>query len=310
MVVVKTGVANWQADRLADLSGKSYVITGGNSGIGFEAARILAGRGGHVIIAARNPEKAGAAADALRREHGADNITTVQLDLASLASVRSAAAELKDSGVKIDALINNAGIMQTPKSQTQDGFETQFGTNHLGHFLWTALLFDQVAAAQGRIVTVSSIAHRYGRIRFNNLMMSSGYDAMQAYCQSKLANLVFALELHRRLKASNSAVASIACHPGYSNTALQSTGPAALMAAIYSVTNVLFAQSAKRGCLPTVLSAAGTEAVSGAYFGPTGLRELKGPVGDAAVSRAARNDETGKRLWEVSEQLVDHSWLS
>ncbi|MEO1015586.1 MAG: oxidoreductase [Pseudomonadota bacterium] len=302
-------VRNWTPERLPDLGGRLYVVTGGNSGIGLEAAKMLASRNADVIVAARNPEKARAAVDALA-SLGSGVASSLQLDLADLSSVRAAAETLRVRTDKVDGLVNNAGIMQTPPQKTANGFEMQFGTNHLGHFYWTGLLLDLVEAAAGRIVTVSSIAHRYGKIHFDDLMLEKSYDPTVSYCQSKLANLVFALELHRRLMKSGSSAKSIACHPGYSNTNLQSTGPGSALTAIYRVTNALFAQSAEKGAMPTVLAAAGDEARAGAYYGPTGFRELNGPVGEAAVARRASDEETGARLWTESERLVGLEWLS
>ncbi|MBI1393979.1 MAG: SDR family NAD(P)-dependent oxidoreductase [Alphaproteobacteria bacterium] len=301
-------VANWTPDRLHDLEGRLYVVTGGNSGIGLEAAKKLARRNADVIIASRNEAKSRAAADALA-PLGAGRKSTLRLDLADLSSVHGAAADLRGRTVKIDGLINNAGVMQTPRRLTKDGFELQFGTNHLGHFLWTALLFDLVEAVGGRVVTVSSIAHKYGRLRFDDLMLSARYDPTVAYCQSKFANLVFAMELARRLKAAASPAMSVACHPGYANTNLQSAGPGALLAIAYRFSNAIFAQSADQGAIPTVLAAAGDEAVSGGYYGPTGLFGLGGPVGDADVLPRAREEHIGKRLWAESERLVDRKWL-
>lgn len=298
-------VSNWTPDRLPDLSGRVYVITGGNSGIGLEAARVLAAHNADVILAARDPEKAAAAAFSLEIL-GAGRPSTVHLDLADLASVRAAAAQVRERAPKIDGLVNNAGIMQTPKSVTADGFETQFGTNHLGHFLWTALLLDRVAAVAGRVVTVASIAHKYGRLHFDDLMLARRYDPTVAYCQSKLANLVFALELDRRLKSKGASASSIACHPGYSNTNLQSTGPGAGLTMLYRLTNALIAQSAERGAIPTVLAAAGLEASGGGYYGPTGFRDLNGPVGTASVAARARDASSAERLWTESERLVGH----
>ena len=301
-------IVDWTPEGLHDLQGRLFVVTGGNSGLGFEAARMLARRNADIVIAARNPAKAEAAADALA-DAGSGRKETLTLDLADLSSVRAAAEKLGRRTVKIDGLINNAGVMQTPRSATRDGFEMQFGVNHLGHFLWTALNLEMVEAVGGRVVTVSSIAHRYGRLNFGDLMLSRSYGPTRAYCQSKLANLVFALELQRRLSARGSKVLSVACHPGYSDTNLQSSGPGALLSSVYVVTNALFAQSAKRGALPTVLAAAGEEARGGGYYGPTGFRELRGPVGEAAISVRARDEAAGRRLWAESERLVGHQWL-
>jgi NAD(P)-dependent dehydrogenase (short-subunit alcohol dehydrogenase family) len=200
--------------------------------------------------------------------------------------------------------------MQTPKLQTEDGFEMQFGTNHLGHFLWTGLLFDLVEKAQGRIVVVASIAHKMGVIHFKDLMGEKLYSPTKAYCQSKLANLMFALELDRRLNASDSKVTCIACHPGYSDTKLQSTGPTGLLNGVYKVANAIVGQPAYNGAIPTVLAAAGEEVQPGGYYGPQSLGETRGRVSDAVVAGRARKKSTAARLWDISEDLVGFEWES
>ncbi len=302
-------IRNWTPDRLPDLSGRTYLITGGNSGIGLEAARYLANAGGDVVIAARDAGKAARAMAELRKTARGD-VHGLALDLADLSSVRASADEARARFGKLDALINNAGIMQTPESTTADGFELQFGVNHLGHFLYAGLLYDAVEKAGGRIVSVSSMAHRIGRMNFNDLMFAKGYTPTKAYGQSKLANLLFAQELHRRLMKAGSPVTAYACHPGYSDTRLQSTGPEGFLNGFYKVTNALLAQSATKGAIPTVLSAAGEEARPGAYYGPTGFMEARGPVGDARIAPHARRAKDARTLWERSEELVDFSWSS
>jgi len=305
--ITKSGFRNWKPSKLPDLTGKTYLITGGNSGIGFEAAKLLGNAGGDILIAARNPAKAARAVDELK-PNISGTVDLVTLDLADLSSVRAAAEETRSKVTKLDALINNAGIMQTPQQKTADGFEMQLGTNHLGHFLLDGLLFDLVEKASGRIVTVSSIAHKYGRMYLDDLMMTDNYSPTYAYGQSKLANMLYALELDRRLKAAGSAVTSYACHPGYSDTSLQSTGPTGFWKGLYTVTNALMAQPAAKGAIPTVLCAAGTEAAPGAYYGPTGMGESRGPVGDGLVSEKALNEADAKNLWDQSEALVGFSW--
>ncbi len=305
--IVDSGFSDWTPDRLPNLAGKTYFITGGNSGIGLEAAKMLAAAGGDIIIGCRNTDKGAAALTDLGAiAKGA--YSQVQLDLASLDSVRRATEDVKSRTGKLDGLINNAGIMQTPQQQTADGFEMQLGTNHLGHFLLGGLLFDLVAAAKGRVVVVSSLAHKYGVIHFDDLMLVKNYDPTKAYTQSKLANLMFALELDRRLKAVSSPVSCMACHPGYSNTQLQSTGPSGFLNGLYKLTNPLLSQPAYNGAIPTVLSAAGEEAIAGGYYGPTGFMEARGPVSDAGVANRARNEKAAARLWAESEKLVGFEW--
>jgi NAD(P)-dependent dehydrogenase (short-subunit alcohol dehydrogenase family) len=305
--LMDSGFSNWTAKQLPDLTGKTYVITGGNSGIGFEAAKHLGNAGGDIVLACRSVAKAEDAAKTLRTQVRGQ-VDVVQLDLSDLFSVRKAAEEIRAKFSKIDALINNAGIMQTPELQTADGFEMQFGTNHLGHFLLSGLLIDAVEAAAGRVVTLSSIAHLSGEIRFDDLMGRKRYSPMDAYTQSKGANLLFALELDRRLLASGRKAISIGCHPGYTNTNLQSTGPTGIFNFIYKFTNPLLAQSPPDGALPTVLAAAGTEAKRGGYYGPTKIGGLRGPVGDAKVAPYILSIDTAKKLWDESEKLVGYQW--
>ena len=296
-------ISDWTPDQLTDLSGKLFLITGGNSGIGFEAARLLAERNADVVIAARNEMK-GKKALAKLVNLGEGSCELLSIDLADMSSIRDAAKEAGDRFGAIYGLINNAGVMQMPKQKTKDGFEMQLGTNHLGHFLWTALMMGQVDGRGGRVVSVASIMHKFGRIDFDNLMLERGYNPNTSYNRSKLANLLFAMELHRRLEAAGSKIRSVACHPGYSDTPLQSkvTNPALRM--VYKVSNTVFAQPASRGAWPTVLAAADERAVSGGYYGPTGFFDARGPVGDSDVEARALDADVAKRLWEVSEELV------
>jgi len=301
-------IRNWTPDRLPDLAGKTYLITGGNSGIGLEAAIMLAAAGADIVIACRNPSKAERAAEDIDAA-GGGSCETVALDLSSLNSVEDAITDIRQRfGAGLDGLINNAGIMQPPETRTEDGFELQFATNHLGHFLLAGKLLDLVEKRGGRIVAVSSIAHWLGRLRFDDLMFEQRYNASLAYGQSKLANLMFILELHRRLRAAGSSVSAIACHPGYSATALQSTGPTGLLNATYKVLNSVFAQPSYNGAIPTVLAAAGEEAESGAYYGPRSFGGARGAVGNANIASKALDEDAAGRLWQVSEQLVGHTW--
>lgn len=300
-------IRDWRPERLPRLTGRTYLITGGNSGIGLEAAKMLAAGGADVVIACRNPQKAQRAAQEIAAA-GEGACDVVALDLSSMAAVRAAAADVRARWDSLDGLINNAGIMQTPETRTVDGFELQFATNHLGHFLLAGLLFDLVEQARGRIVTVSSLAHLMSRLHFDDLMFERHYNGSFAYGQSKLANLMFALALHRRLQAAGSPVASVACHPGYAATALQSTGPEGLLNATYKVLNAIFAQSAYRGAIPTVLAAAGDEAEPGGYYGPRSFGGIRGPVGNAYIASRALDEEDADRLWRESEKLVGFEW--
>lgn len=300
----------WKPEQLSDLSGKNYVITGGNSGIGFEAARMLGAKGARVTIACRSEEKARSAVTQLSQKAPVGDYDYVLMDLASLASVRDGAAQIRSNRDKIDGLINNAGIMMIPSRElTVDGFETQFGVNHLGHFVLDAELCDLVEAASGRFVSVASIAHKYAKgFEFDDLMLEKSYTATKAYAQSKLANLVYALELNRRLEASGATSRSFACHPGWSSTNLQTTGPGAIAGFALTIANAMFAQPAEKGAIPTVLCAAAEDAEPGGYYGPTSFRDFKGPVDRASMTRAARDEQSAKRLWDESEKLTGARW--
>lgn len=306
-IIVNSGFRTWSVDQLPDLKGKTYLITGGNSGLGFETAKHLGKKGARLIFACRSVDKAEKARAEVMKATGAE-VDLVRLDLSDLSSVREAANEVKQRYDKLDALINNAGIMQCPQQKTKDGFEMQVGTNHLGHFLLSALLLDRVEAAAGRIVTVSSIVTRMGQLDLDDLMLEKSYTPSAAYINSKISNLMFALELDRRLQDAGSPAISIACHPGYSNTNLQSTGPSGFLNLLYKVTNPLFAQSPSMGAEPTALAAAGREAKRGAYYGPQKMREARGPTGDAKVPEHVLDRAKWRRLWDLSEELVGLKW--
>ena len=308
--ISNSGFKDWTPDQLPNLEGKRYVITGGNSGIGLEAAKMLAVAGADITIACRNLSKGETARQAIIDTNITGSIDLIEIDLSRLTSVRAAAQEVRAQYKAIDGLINNAGIMQTPKQTTEDGFDLQMASNHLGHFLWTGLLLDLVENARGRVVVVASLVHKFGALKLDDLMSEKKYDPSTAYGQSKLATLMFALELDRRLEKAGSHAASIACHPGYSSTNLQSTGPIGLFNQLYKVANPLFAQSAYNGAIPTVLAAAGLEARRGAYYGPQSLGELRGRVSDATVALHALDLEASTRLWSMSENLVGYSYLS
>jgi len=304
------GNKGWTGDRLPDLSGKRYVITGGNSGIGLEASRMLGKRGGAVTILCRNEEKARHAVTMLKEAAPQGTYDYVLMDLADLSTVRRAADDIRRKYKTIDALINNAGIMMVPKRKlTVDGFETQIGVNHFGHFALNALLCDIVEASSGRFVSIASIAHHFANgLRFDDLMFEKGYTPTRAYAQSKLANLSYAFELNRRLEAGGLTARAYACHPGYSETSLQSTGPGAIATLMMKPLTAIFSQSAAKGALPTVLCAAGDDAEPGKYYGPTGFQNMRGPVGEARATHAARNEAAASKLWEISEQLTQTHW--
>lgn len=305
-------IRNWTPERLARQTGKTFVITGANSGIGFRASKRLVQADANVVMLCRNLDKAVKAADSLRDlASGQNTVDVIEMDLANLDSVRDAADAVLSAAPKIDALINNAGIMFPPRrTLTDDGFELQFGVNHLGHFLLTGLLKDRVQESDGRFVTVSSLAHKVGlrRIRFDDPQWQTGYRATLAYSQSKLANAMFGFELNRRLEASGATSRSYICHPGYSATNLQSTGPGHLATLMMAPANLLIAQSPDRGGWPILLSATDPDAVGGSYYGPRQFREMRGAVGDCGMISAAKDPAAAAKLWTLSEQAVDLTW--
>lgn len=304
-------ISRWTPARLTRQDGKTFVITGANSGIGFEAAKLLAGQGGHVIMLCRDEKKAEAAAGKIRvAATGSGTAEIVLMDLANLASVRDAAEELTLTAPKIDALVNNAGAMAPPERLvTADGFELQFGINHLGHFLLNGLLAANVRAADGRFVVVSSTAHKViKRLNFDDLNWQKDYSASGAYAQSKLANALYALELNKRLQAAGEAPRGYICHPGYAATALQTKHTKGFTAQLMAFGNVAMAQSAARGSWPTALCATDTEVEAGKYYGPTGLFELWGSAGDCKLAPQAQDAEAAARLWTLSEGAVGHRW--
>jgi len=292
-----------RTNEIPDQHGRTVLITGANSGIGLEAARTLAQAGAHVIMACRNTEKGEAAAAEIRAASPAAEVEVRELDLASLVSVRTFAKGYGDE--RLDLLINNAGVMASPYTKTIDGFELQFATNHLGHFALSGLLLDKLLTTpHARVVTVSSTAHKFGKIDFDDLQHERSYQRWRAYGQSKLANLLFALELDCRLKAVSADVLSVAAHPGYSATNLQfAATPSRIERLGSAVLNRIYAQSAERGALPT-LYAATADIAGGSFIGPDGFQEMRGEPKVVKPTRAARDPETTRRLWDVSEELT------
>jgi NAD(P)-dependent dehydrogenase (short-subunit alcohol dehydrogenase family) len=295
----------WDIGLIPVLTGKVVLVTGATSGIGFSAAAVLASKGATVILAARSAEKSAAARDQILATSPRAEVATLPLDLASLKDINRAAAEFQSSHDRLDVLINNAGVMVPPYSKTEDGFELQFGTNHLGHFALTGLLLKQIVAApQSRIVTLSSGAHRAGRIHFEDLQSERGYSATGAYGQSKLANLLFTYELQRRLDDSGSSTIAVAAHPGWARTALQRHAAAHWWWSAARMVEPLFSQSSDEGALPTLRAATDPSAKGGEYYGPSGFMEGKGqPV---LVNSSARSHDrlSQQKLWAISEQLT------
>jgi NAD(P)-dependent dehydrogenase (short-subunit alcohol dehydrogenase family) len=288
---------------IPDQHGRIAIVTGANSGIGLEAARELARAGAHVVMACRNTAKGDSAAETIRAEVPDAQLAVEALDLASLDSIREFADRYPHE--TLDLLINNAGVMVPPYTKTADGFELQFGTNHLGHFALTGRLLDQLLATPGaRVVTVSSTAHKFGRVKFDDLQSERSYVRWRAYGQSKIANLLFTFELDRRLSESGADVLAVAAHPGYSATNLQFAATPSRVERLGSVVlNRVVAQSADRGALPT-LYAATADIPGGSFVGPDGFAEMRGEPKVVTPVRAARDPETAKRLWDVSEQLT------
>ncbi len=304
-----TDTAGWDEGRVPEQTGRVALVTGANSGIGFEAARVLAERGAHVVLACRSEDKARAAAEEIRGAGPAGSVETLPLDLMRLASVREAADRFRASHDRLDLLINNAGIMAVPEGRTEDGFERQMGTNHFGHFALTGLLLDLLLATpDARVVTVSSGAHRWGRIDFDNLHWDRGYNRFRAYGQSKLANLLFTAELQRRLERGGHKLLALSAHPGMSRTELGQSRDGVAPGLFDKVLRRLsqgFLQSAYMGSLPTLRAAVDPDARPGEYYGPDGRGELRGHPVQVPTSRAANDAEVARRLWEVSEQLTE-----
>ena len=300
----------WSEHDLPDLTGRHIVITGANSGIGFEAARMAAARGARVVLACRNPDKGNAALERIRASSPNAQVQLAALDLASLDSIRKTAEDLKRQLGHIDILCNNAGVMALPHHLTADGFEMQFGTNHLGHFAWTGQLLSSVLAAPaGRIVTVTSNAHKVGRMDWDDLHGHHHYQPWAAYAQSKLANLLFTYALQRRLDSAGTRVIALAAHPGYSATNLPFVAPEMTQSrwrqAIMHLGNSLIAQGPSDGALPLLCAATHPEAQGGDYWGPSGYFEMRGPPIRVTSNARSHDRKAQERLWEISVQETD-----
>jgi NAD(P)-dependent dehydrogenase (short-subunit alcohol dehydrogenase family) len=294
----------WTAADIPDQAGRTAIVTGANTGLGFETASALAGAGATVVLACRDVQKGGKAAARIREQAPRGSVSVQRLDLASLASVREAAADLLASHPRLDLLINNAGLMMPPYGRTADGFELQFGTNHLGHFALTGLLLDRLLAApDARVVTVSSMAHRFGAIDFDDLQWERGYRLMAAYGRSKIANLMFTYELQRRLAQHGERAIAVAAHPGASATELSRhlLGP---IQALSNVVEGVFVQGAAMGALPTLRAATDPCVRGGEYYGPSGMFEMRGFPKLVGSSSRSRDVAVQGRLWQESERLT------
>jgi len=297
--------AKWTSEQIPDQSGRTAVVTGANSGLGLVSARELARHGASVVLACRNSAKGAQALRTIQAAAPDAQLELAELDLGDLASVQAFADGFRSSHDGLDLLINNAGVMAPPRRETTDGFELQLGTNLLGHFALTGRL---IGATEGRddarVVTLSSNAHKMGRINFEDLQSERGYKRWGAYGQSKLADLMFALELDRRLRAAGRATKSVAAHPGYAATNLQTAAPPALDRIVMRASNLIMAQSADMGALPVLYAATYPGLEGGSYLGPDGIGEFRGHPHLVSPSRAARDEDVAERLWAVSEELT------
>ena len=307
-------MTKWTAADIPDLSGKTFLVTGASSGLGLRSSEALAAKGAKVLMACRNPAKAAAALELVKTQATGAAPEVVALDLASLTSVREGAAEVAASVAQLDVLLNNAGIMAVPKATTVDGFESQLGTNHLGHFALTGLLLPTLLAAPApRVVTVSSNAHKLGRVNLDDLFFErTSYSRWRSYGQSKLANLLFSGELQRRASVASSHLISAAAHPGYAATNLTSgpaTGAAALRP-LLALADKVAGQPDHRGALPQLYAATMSEVARDDYWGPDGFREQRGHPTRVQRSKYARDEATARGLWERSEALtgVTYPW--
>jgi NAD(P)-dependent dehydrogenase (short-subunit alcohol dehydrogenase family) len=304
-----TNSDTWSAADVGDLTGRVALVTGANSGIGYETARVLADHGAHVIMACRDREKGARARDKLESQLDRSSLELLDLDLSALDSVRTAAGRVVEQHARLDLLVNNAGVMGTPYRQTADGFELQMATNHLGHFALTGLLLDRlVTTERSRIVTVSSHMHRLGRIRPDNVATTKARNSWIQYSTTKLANLLFVAELSRRLEAGGFRTMALAAHPGWTRSNLAGSGAAMsknrVRRRLSRVVGANLGQSAAGGALPTLCAATSSHVHNGQYVGPGGAFGMFGPPRVARPSRRAQDATLAARLWEASEALT------
>lgn len=308
----------WSAHDLPDMTGKRILVTGANGGLGWATCRALAGAGADVVLACRSLDKGRAAADAIQQEYPKASLEVMELDLASLASIRQLADEFRSRQDRLDVLINNAGIIGQPKTRTEDGFELQVGVDFLGHFALTGLLLDSLRnSAAARVIAVGSsgLMHRFARIRLNDLNWQRGrYDKLRATGQAKLALQMFSFDLQTRLAANHEAVISVAAHPGVADTDVSLTGyevtGARLRKRMLQAFNAAFAQPAEQGALPTLYAAAAPGVKGGDSYGPSGLLELRGYPVPVSAAANARNPEVAAKLWSLAEGLTGVQYLS
>ncbi|WP_262179778.1 oxidoreductase [Haloarcula laminariae] len=303
-------MSGWTADEMPPMEGKTVVVTGANSGLGYEGTKAFADAGATVVMACRSEERGEAAATDIRRTVRDGHLEVRVCDLADLDSVEAFAEGLRAETDGIDVLCNNAGVMAIPRQETADGFEMQLGVNHLGHFALTGRLLPLLRASEGesRVVTQSSQAHTSGEMDFSDLQSERNYGKWSAYGRSKLSNLLFAYELQRRLDDHDESVVSVACHPGYADTELQFRGPremgSSVRMGLMKVANALLGQSAERGALPMLYAATSGEVMGGEYVGPGGLMGMRGYPEFQSSNAASRDEADAERLWTVSEELT------
>ncbi|NKF51075.1 SDR family oxidoreductase [Shewanella sp. WXL01] len=307
------GAKGWTPERIGSLVGKTYLITGANTGSGFEASRILLAKGAKVVMLNRNASKSAAAIAALKQQLGKDiDVSFVQMDLAELASVHKAAQQVLQSTAKIDALICNGAIAQVAKQEfTKDGFESHLGVNHYGHFLLCGLLFDRIEESQGRIVVVSSEGYKMGlkTMQFDDMNWDKNYHPNHTYCHSKLAQMMFAYELQNRIKDAGKRVEVYVCHPGASKTSLINDKASRATRIIFGIMAMLpIVQSAEKGAYPEIMCATETGLKQRAYYGPTGFQYFVGPVDECKLEAFAHDEQVCQTLWQLSEQQTGFNW--
>lgn len=306
------GPKGWTPEHIDSLAGKTYLITGANSGTGFEASRTLLSKGASVVMLNRNPEKSNAAIARLKQDLGQEaNVSFIHIDLGDLASVRNAAAEILEKVSQINALICNGAIAQVPtQKMTVDGFESQLGVNHFGHFLLCGLLFERIERSAGRIVVVGSTAYRMGlkRIKFEDLNFDEKYTAWNSYAQSKLAQVMFAFELQRRVRLASNNVQVYACHPGASRTNLIDSSAGTLNKIFWGISKWIVAQPAEKGAWPEIMCATQEELEPETLYGPTKRGETVGAVGVCRLHACALDRDAANRLWTISEEKTGLNW--
>ncbi|MHA2099948.1 MAG: oxidoreductase [Candidatus Kariarchaeaceae archaeon] len=302
----------WSADDIPDISGKIAIVTGANSGIGYHTVKELANKGATVVMACRDLKKGADAIKKIVTEFPDSNIRLMHLDLSSIDNIKKFSDKFKQDNQNLDLLINNAGLMFAPYDKTENGFELHFGINHLGHFALTSWVLDLLLKTENsRIVNVSSALHKSGKINFDDLQGEKKYRRIRAYSQSKLANLLFTYELQRKLESTNSSTISVGCHPGYAATNLQSTGMGMrrgilpfFMKPMLKFSNIIMAQSAQMGALPTLFAALSDEVKGGDYVGPSKFGEQRGHPKITTSSKRSHEKDIAKQLWDTSESLT------